>query len=143
MVPWSRVFDYDCFNDHFSSKAKSSSVALNGLKNHQFKNWAETYSCSPSLYFEPNTYDELKEIIELAKSNEKKIRCVGCGHSPSDIACTKDYMVSLNKLNRILDVRAARLTFLQTETLSFDAHFFVSDRSHEAPDKSRRRDDAR
>ena len=32
------------------------------------------------------------------------IKCVGAGHSPADIMCTKDHMVSLERLNRVLDV---------------------------------------
>jgi len=40
----------------------------------------------------------------MAKKNNRKIRMVGSGHSPSDIACTDDIMISLSNLNRILEV---------------------------------------
>lgn len=86
-----------------------SKALLNGVRNYHFENWAQTHSCDPLLYFEPNTFDEVREIVELAKSNEKKLKCVGCGHSPSEIACTSDYMISLNKLNRIIDIDKERL----------------------------------
>jgi L-gulonolactone oxidase len=80
---------------------KSSVV---GIKNWRFLNWAETYSCTPLIYFEPNNVDELREILRMAEANKKKLRVVGVGHSPSSIACSNDYMVSLKKFNKIIDV---------------------------------------
>lgn len=76
----------------------------NGIRNWKFKNWAETYSCVPSLYFEPKSLNELKDILKNAEANKKKIRVVGCGHSPSAICCTNDFMVSLKHFNKILDI---------------------------------------
>ncbi len=58
----------------------------------------------PSLYFEPKSLNELKDILKNAEANKKKIRVVGCGHSPSAICCTNDFMVSLKHFNKILDV---------------------------------------
>lgn len=40
----------------------------------------------------------------MAQSNNKKVRVIGNGHSPSDICCTDDYMINLRPFNRILDV---------------------------------------
>ena len=42
--------------------------------------------------------------MKLADVNEKKIKVVGHGHSPSNIACTDDYMISLKNFDRIIDV---------------------------------------
>lgn len=50
------------------------------------------------------------KIIFLAKSDNKKIRVVGCGHSPSDICCTNDYMISLRYFNNVLSVDRERHT---------------------------------
>ena len=82
---------------------KSSVV---GIRNWRFLNWAETYSCTPLLYFEPKNVDELREILRMAEANKKKLRMVGVGHSPSSIACSNDYMVSLKKFDKIIDVNA-------------------------------------
>jgi hypothetical protein len=32
-------------------------------ENHKFRNWANTFGCSPELYFEPSTEDEVSEVI--------------------------------------------------------------------------------
>lgn len=86
---------------------------MNGIKGKCFTNWANTFSCEPQLYFEPKNVDELKDILKLAQVNEKKVKVVGFGHSPSSIACTNDYMVSLKYFDRILEVRlAAFIRFL-------------------------------
>lgn len=80
-----------------------------GLKDHEFHNWSKTFSCSPELYFEPNTVDEIKEILEEAVRQKKKVKVVGCGHSPSDINCTSDFMISLKNYNKVLDINKKKL----------------------------------
>ncbi|XP_054161614.1 L-gulonolactone oxidase-like [Oppia nitens] len=79
-------------------------VQAKGLKNIHFTNWSQTYSCQPSLYFIPKDIEELREIIFYAKSTNKKLRVVGCGHSPSDICCTDDYMINLRLFNNVLSI---------------------------------------
>ncbi|CAF0725327.1 unnamed protein product [Brachionus calyciflorus] len=81
----------------------------NGISGKCFQNWANTYSCWPSLYFEPETIEEIKEILKSANENKKVVKVVGVGHSPSSIACTDDYMISLNKFNRIIDIDSKSL----------------------------------
>jgi L-gulonolactone oxidase len=44
------------------------------------------------------------QIVRLAVQNKKHIKVVGSGHSPSDLALTNDYMISIHKLNRVLAV---------------------------------------
>lgn len=43
-------------------------------------------------------------IFELARREGKTVRAVGVGHSPSDLACTNEYMLRTTKLDRVLDV---------------------------------------
>jgi L-gulonolactone oxidase len=74
---------------------------MEGKQNHVFQNWAHTYQCNPELYFEPETVQELRKILMQAKQYEKKVRVVGNGHSPSDLACTDDYMISMKKFNKV------------------------------------------
>ena len=45
------------------------------------------------------------KILAKARLNKKTMKVVGCGHSPSDIACTQGYMICLKNFNKILDVR--------------------------------------
>ena len=46
----------------------------------------------------------LTQVVEVAGMLRKKVRVVGGSHSPSDIACTKDYMISLKKYKDVLEV---------------------------------------
>ncbi|RWS27066.1 L-gulonolactone oxidase-like protein [Leptotrombidium deliense] len=79
-------------------------VESKGLVGFEFENWSQTYSCSPELFFLPRNVEELREIVLSAKANRKKVRIVGCGHSPSDLMCTNDYMVSLRYFNNVLKI---------------------------------------
>ncbi|XP_035827092.1 L-gulonolactone oxidase isoform X2 [Aplysia californica] len=43
-------------------------------------------------------------IVDYAREKGKKVKVVGFGHSPSDIACTTDFMISLKRYNKVLKV---------------------------------------
>lgn len=73
--------------------------------NAAFNNWANTFACRPHLFFEPRTVHQCALIFELARREGKKVRAVGIGHSPSDLACIDDgYMLRTTKLDKILEV---------------------------------------
>uniref|UniRef100_A0A0B6ZYZ3 FAD-binding PCMH-type domain-containing protein n=1 Tax=Arion vulgaris TaxID=1028688 RepID=A0A0B6ZYZ3_9EUPU len=80
-----------------------------GASNKVFTNWATTYSCSPELYFEPESEDEIRKILAYAQEKGKKVKVAGYGHSPSDIACTTDFMISLCRFNKVLNVDKEKL----------------------------------
>ena len=103
----------------------SPTILARGKANYEFTNWANTFSCSPELYFEPSTTEEIREVtwivffciiicwrltqfstqvLKAASELRKKVRVVGMGHSPSDVACTTDFMISLVNYNAILKV---------------------------------------
>ena len=69
-----------------------------------FTNWANTYVCDPLVVFEPRTAHQCALILELARREGKTVRAVGVGHSPSDLACTNEYMLRTTKLDKILEV---------------------------------------
>jgi len=45
------------------------------------------------------------KVLARARVNSKTVKVIGNGHSPSDIASTHGYMVSLKNFNKITDVR--------------------------------------
>lgn len=47
------------------------------------------------------------QILDTARQRDKRVKVVGGGHSPSDIACTDDFMIQMGKMNRVLKVRPA------------------------------------
>uniref|UniRef100_A0A674INU4 L-gulonolactone oxidase n=1 Tax=Terrapene triunguis TaxID=2587831 RepID=A0A674INU4_9SAUR len=77
---------------------------VHGQGGFKFQNWARTYGSSPELFFQPTSVEEIKEILDLARQRSKRVKVVGGGHSPSDIACTDDFMVQMGKMNKILKV---------------------------------------
>ncbi|XP_059693652.1 L-gulonolactone oxidase-like, partial [Haemorhous mexicanus] len=48
-------------------------------------------------------------ILELARQRGKRVKVVGGGHSPSDIACTDGFMIHMGHLNRVLQVDKEKL----------------------------------
>ncbi|OPJ70697.1 hypothetical protein AV530_008463 [Patagioenas fasciata monilis] len=77
-------------------------VQVHGQGGVKFQNWAKTYGSSPELYFQPTSVEEIREILDMARQRHKRVKVVGGGHSPSDIACTDDFMIQMGKMNRVL-----------------------------------------
>jgi len=58
---------------------------------------------APTL-FHPETNQEIIDIIHLAKRNGCKIRAIGSMHSLNPSYVTDDYMISLDRMNKVLEV---------------------------------------
>lgn len=69
-----------------------------------FTNWGLSFHCVPQAVFVPENEFHCELILELARRQGRVVRAVGVGHSPSDIACTGDYMLRTDKLNKLLEV---------------------------------------
>ncbi|KAF8890666.1 gulonolactone oxidase Lgo1 [Infundibulicybe gibba] len=74
----------------------------------KFSNWGQTFHCTPLAVFEPETELQCSLILELARREGKVVRAVGVGHSPSDLACTNEFMLRTTKLNRVLEVNTEK-----------------------------------
>ena len=74
----------------------------------QFYNWSKTFSCSPLITFEPSNVEECRYIFELAQREDRTVRLVGAGLSPSDVGCTTDFMLRTHRMNKIRAVRSSR-----------------------------------
>ncbi|KAM9083537.1 L-gulonolactone oxidase isoform 1-T1 [Megaptera novaeangliae] len=77
---------------------------VHGYKGVKFQNWARTYGCFPEMYYQPTSVEEIREVLALARQQNKRVKVVGGGHSPSDIACTDGFMIHMGKMNRVLKV---------------------------------------
>ncbi|CAG8590135.1 22405_t:CDS:10 [Cetraspora pellucida] len=78
--------------------------------NMKIYNWSKTAYCTPELYFEPEFENDIVKIIELAKRNNKNVRAIGMAHSPSDLPFSDEYLISMNKLNRVIEVDPEAMT---------------------------------
>ncbi|KZV90120.1 L-gulonolactone/D-arabinono-1,4-lactone oxidase [Exidia glandulosa HHB12029] len=89
--------------------------ALNGLLapitvRKRFRTWAHSFGCTPLAVFEPESVYQCQLVLELARRNNRTVRVVGVGHSPSDVACTHEYMMSTLKMNRLVSVNCEKKT---------------------------------
>ncbi|KAG0042557.1 hypothetical protein BGZ83_000333 [Gryganskiella cystojenkinii] len=75
-----------------------------------FENWARTFRCVPEQYYTPSTEDEIIQILRLAKLSGKRVKAIGTGHSPSDLACTDGFMINTDKLDRYIRADESKLT---------------------------------
>ncbi|KAK7035356.1 D-arabinono-1,4-lactone oxidase [Paramarasmius palmivorus] len=97
-TPLSEVPLQDLYN------ALESCIVPSSSSDVTFSNWARTFFCKPLIVFEPEDDYQCELILEIARREEKTVRAVGVGHSPSDLACTKEFMLRTRKLNRVLKV---------------------------------------
>jgi L-gulonolactone oxidase len=76
--------------------------------NYQFFNWARNQSCVAKNYFQPQTEDEIIQVIK----EHSKIRVVGTGHSWNKICLTEDALVNFDNYNKVLhlDKQALKIT---------------------------------
>lgn len=78
-------------------------------KGNKWSNWAGNVSCIAEGIFYPRTEAEIVEIIQLAKTQNKRIRVVGEGHSFSPLIETEYFIVSLRYMKGIIAVDKEKL----------------------------------
>lgn len=65
------------------------------------RTWAGTFFCTPQVYFQPESIEDVQEVVRAAKFSGKTIMVVGSGHSPSDLTMTKEWLVNLDRLDSV------------------------------------------
>jgi FAD-linked oxidoreductase len=73
----------------------------------RWQNWAGDQLCSPRVIERPRSIDELSAALARAASSGLRVRAVGAGHSFSEIACSEEVLVRLDRLADVLDVDVA------------------------------------
>ncbi|RHZ76690.1 hypothetical protein Glove_194g40 [Diversispora epigaea] len=64
-------------------------------------NWAGTIHLAPEAIFKPTTLTDLQDIVNLARTNGKTIRCAAEGHTESSLSVTNKYLVIVNNLKNV------------------------------------------
>lgn len=82
----------------------ADNVPFRAVRNHTQSTWARTFHFSPELYIQPESIEEVEKLVNLARKCRRRISTVGCGHSPSSMACTSSWLVNLDNFNKILSV---------------------------------------
>ncbi len=85
-----------------------------GAAQAPWHNWARDQSCTPARRASPASIEELSEEIGRAARDGLRARVAGSGHSFSEIALTDGLMVSMERMQRVLEVdRASGLVRVQ------------------------------
>lgn len=107
---------FDSLNNHESSILKrakrqetETQKSIAGTSSHAneyedgdvWHNWAGNVSFKPDKIFYPKSVEDLKSYVKSAQKNGKKIRCAAEGHSWSSLSETNDYLVILNKMDKV------------------------------------------
>jgi L-gulonolactone oxidase len=69
----------------------------------QWRNWAGDQACTPSAFEHPSSVDEVAQAVVRSE----QVRVAGAGHSFTDAVLTDGTLLSLDRMNRVLDVDRA------------------------------------
>src|SRR3712207_9546168 len=70
----------------------------------RWTNWAETASCAPAATGAPADEDELAALVKGAAAEGRRVKAHGAGHSFTGAALTDGLHLSLDGMERGLDV---------------------------------------
>lgn len=88
-----------------STRDLERSVSHLAKKQRVFNNWAKTFYSRTTAVYKPESVDDVRKVVELARRQRKELRAAGSGHSPSDLVCTDGYIINIDKLNEFIEVR--------------------------------------
>ncbi|WP_335872969.1 D-arabinono-1,4-lactone oxidase [Bacillus sp. 2205SS5-2] len=74
------------------------------------KNWSESLQFQPQIIQKPTSIEEIVEIVNIASSQNRKIRVIGSGHSFTPLIKTNDILLSLDHLQGVIEVDENELT---------------------------------
>src|SRR6185437_433839 len=75
-----------------------------GLTRQTWKNYIGSLVAQPLQVFAPTTLDELRSIVRQAAAEGCRIKAVGSGHSFTDVALTRDFLIDTHGLSHPLDL---------------------------------------
>ena len=67
-------------------------------------NWAGDQTCNPAAFVRPASVDEVVDALKQASERELTVRVAGAGHSFSDTVLTDGMLLSLEQMNRMLEI---------------------------------------
>jgi FAD/FMN-containing dehydrogenase len=72
-----------------------------------WRNWTRDQACEPAAIERPGSVEEVSAAVKRAAERDWTVRVAGRGHSFTDAVLTDGLLLSLDRMNRILDVDAA------------------------------------
>lgn len=71
-------------------------------KRKEWVNWSESLRFTPETYAEPESEEELADLVRRAADEGRTVRPVGEGHSSTPIMATDDTLVSLRRITGLV-----------------------------------------
>jgi len=68
------------------------------------KNWAGNQRCVPTQVHQPTSTDGVAAVVRSAAAAGQRVKVIGGAHSFTDVAMTDGHLLSLDAMNRVLDV---------------------------------------
>lgn len=78
--------------------------AKGGVDAGTWCNWTGDQECRPATLEEPESTAEITALLEKAELNDRTVRVAGAGHSFNDGVLTDGMLVSLRRMNRVIEV---------------------------------------
>ena len=75
---------------------------------YTFRNWDRTLVCKPQHFYQPESEEEVIEIVRNVGRAGGTARTVGAGHSWSPLVITDGALLNLDHLNRVVSVDSER-----------------------------------
>jgi L-gulonolactone oxidase len=72
-----------------------------------WSNWSGEMACRPAVLARPASTADVVAEVERAAAAGRTVRAIGAGHSFSDVAATDGTMLSLERMDRVLDADPA------------------------------------
>jgi FAD/FMN-containing dehydrogenase len=84
----------------------------NYKSNHTYENWARTLRFKPERFFQPESEEQVVEVVREVLARGGRVRTHGGGHSWSHFIVTDDTLIQLDKVRRamVADVLRRRYT---------------------------------
>jgi FAD-linked oxidoreductase len=69
-----------------------------------WRNWTGDQSCRPAAFVRPRDKEELIHALTNAREEGRNARVVGAGHSFTDGVLTNGLLISLDRMNKVIDI---------------------------------------
>eukprot|EP00960_Hanusia_phi_P057981 763732-Hanusia_phi.AAC.1 len=67
-------------------------------------NWSATHEVTTRRFFQPQSLEELEELVKKAHKNKTRLHVIGAGLSPNGIGLDGDGMISMSLMDRVMSV---------------------------------------
>ncbi|WP_020061520.1 D-arabinono-1,4-lactone oxidase [Bacillus sp. 123MFChir2] len=79
------------------------------IKGQRWRNWTGNVQGVPQYTMYPKSIEEVTQAVEFAKEAGKRIRVVGSGHSFTSLVQTDEILISLDKLQGMIEINSQTL----------------------------------